>query len=342
MFVNDVGAGAWEEINDGLAGANYGWPNTEGPTSDPRFTSPLFAYGHGWTDTTGCAISAGTFYETPTPQFPLEYMGDYFFADYCGGWIRKLDPAAGNVDSAFATGIAGPVDLKVGPDGNLYYLTRQDGVPGNPGVVFKVQYTGSPSISQQPADVTVAPGEPATFSVTASGQQPLSYQWQRDGVDIPAATGASYTLPAPATTDNGAQFRVVVSNAAGSETSASATLTVTSNSAPQPTILTPSEGITYDAGDTITFSGGATDPEDGDLPAERVRVGRESSITTSTRIPVRRSARGRAATTRAVPSRSPTRARPRPTSGTRSPSRSPTRAGAARPSTATSLRTCRR
>ncbi len=45
MFVNDVGQATWEEINDGLAGTNYGWPTTEGPTTDPRFRSPVFAYG---------------------------------------------------------------------------------------------------------------------------------------------------------------------------------------------------------------------------------------------------------------------------------------------------------
>jgi glucose/arabinose dehydrogenase len=47
MFINDVGQNAWEEINDGIAGSNYGWPNTEGPTTNPSFRSPLFAYGHG-------------------------------------------------------------------------------------------------------------------------------------------------------------------------------------------------------------------------------------------------------------------------------------------------------
>ena len=47
MFVNDVGEVTWEEINDGIAGSNYGWPTVEGPSSNPSFRSPLFAYGHG-------------------------------------------------------------------------------------------------------------------------------------------------------------------------------------------------------------------------------------------------------------------------------------------------------
>ncbi len=45
LFLNDVGESTWEEINNGVSGSNYGWPESEGPTNDPRFRSPLFAYG---------------------------------------------------------------------------------------------------------------------------------------------------------------------------------------------------------------------------------------------------------------------------------------------------------
>lgn len=262
-FINDVGAGVWEEINDGLRGANYGWPQTEGPTTDPRFTSPLYAYGHGWTDTTGCAISGGVFYNTATPRYPAGFLGDYLFADYCTGWIRRFDPADGSV-TAFATEVNGPIDLDIGPDGNLYYLSRSNET-GNPGAVYKVEYSGLPAIAEHPGDVTVAPGQSATFRVTASGEEPLSYQWQRDGVDIPGATSSTYTIRAGGA-DDGAQFRVVVSNGLGTVTSDSATLTVTTNVAPEPTILTPDDGTKYDAGDTIAFTGAATDEEDGTLP----------------------------------------------------------------------------
>ena len=55
LFINDVGQSTWEEINDGVAGANYGWPNEEGPTSppDPTYTDPIFFYAHGSSSTTG-------------------------------------------------------------------------------------------------------------------------------------------------------------------------------------------------------------------------------------------------------------------------------------------------
>jgi glucose/arabinose dehydrogenase len=57
LFINDVGGQTWEEINRGAAGANYGWRAYEGPGSDSKYTPPLYAYGHGGTDTTGCAIT---------------------------------------------------------------------------------------------------------------------------------------------------------------------------------------------------------------------------------------------------------------------------------------------
>ena len=120
MFINDVGQNTWEEINEGSAGANYGWPASEGPTNVPGFVGPRSAYSHA----DGCAITGGAFYKPSTVQFPSEYVNDYFFADLCGGWIRKLDPLAGNSVVTFASGISAPVDLKVASDGTLYYLAR--------------------------------------------------------------------------------------------------------------------------------------------------------------------------------------------------------------------------
>jgi hypothetical protein len=85
----------------------------------------------------GCAVSGGSFYNPPAVLFPASYVGKYFFADLCGGWIRILDPAD-NSASAFATGISSPVDLKVGLDGSLYYLARGSSA------VFRVTVTDPP------------------------------------------------------------------------------------------------------------------------------------------------------------------------------------------------------
>jgi glucose/arabinose dehydrogenase len=133
MFINDVGAGAWEEINDGIAGSNYGWSICEGFCSpaNPTYRDPLFEYAR---DQPGdcAAIVGGAFYNPATIQFPAAYAGKYFFGDLCAGWIRVFDPP-NNTASDFATGISTLVDLKVGPDGSLYYLAQ-----GNGGQVFKI------------------------------------------------------------------------------------------------------------------------------------------------------------------------------------------------------------
>lgn len=264
MFINDVGQNTWEEINEGAAGANYGWPGAEGMSTNPSYVNPVYAYSHGSSPVQGCAISGGAFYAGLPAQFPAEYVGDYFFADYCTGWINQLDTSTGVVVSTFASGISSPVDLAVGPDGSLYYLAR-----GSTGVVVRVTFTGSqaPSITQHPAARTVSAGQSASFTVGASGAPPLSYQWQRNGVAIGGATSATYTLPSATLADSGAQFRAVVSNGSGSATSNTATLTVVANQPPVPTIITPVSGALYSAGTTLNFSGSASDPESGAVPA---------------------------------------------------------------------------
>src|SRR6266850_1586813 len=149
MFINDVGESTFEEINDGIAGSNYGWPTTEGATSDPRFRTPLFSYGHGSSSTTGCAIAGGAFYNPMTVQFPSSYVGKYFFADLCSGWIRLLDPA-NNTATGFASGINQPVDLKVASDRSLYYLSI------GAGAVFRVQFPGPILQTEENTDHLIA------------------------------------------------------------------------------------------------------------------------------------------------------------------------------------------
>ncbi len=251
MFINDVGQSTYEEINDGIAGANYGWPNSEGPTSNAAHLGPLYWYGRGPVETGGCAITGGAFYNPATSQFPGDYVGSYFFADFCSGWIRRLDPANGNVVSGFASGISSPVDLKIGPDASLYYLARGSGA------VFKIQYTAlvAPVVSAHPASQIVTEGQPATFSVTATGTAPLSYQWQRGGTNIAGANASSYTTPPTTAADTGARFRCVVSNSSGSATSNEAVLTVTANQPPPdaPQLLTEENSMRAIALDSVTW-----------------------------------------------------------------------------------------
>lgn len=86
--------------------------------------------------------------------------------------------------------------------------------------------TAPPSIITQPSSQTIVAGQTVTFSVTASGTAPLTYQWYKNGAGISSAGSSSYTTPATTTADNGALFTVVVSNSVGNVTSTAATLTV--------------------------------------------------------------------------------------------------------------------
>jgi glucose/arabinose dehydrogenase len=160
MFINNVGLSTWEEINDGIAGANYGWPICEGPCNppNPNFTDPIFFYANTGVD---CAITGGSFYNPQTVQFPSNFVGNYFFSDFCGGWIHRIDPANGFASSDFATGIANPVDLKVSPDGFLYYLARTAGTVG------RIAFTGGGGGGGDEIAPTVAITNPANGATVA-------------------------------------------------------------------------------------------------------------------------------------------------------------------------------
>ncbi len=174
MFINDVGENTWEEINDGVAGANYGWPNCEGRCSsaNPAFRDPIHQFNHSGG---GCDITGGAFYNPVAAQFPAAYRGNYFFADACGGFIRRLNPSNGNVVTNFASGLSGPVDLKVGVEGRLYYLARGSGE------VRAIEYTNSPpalGITRQGPSATILwPAPSAGYSLRSVGAISAGASW---------------------------------------------------------------------------------------------------------------------------------------------------------------------
>jgi hypothetical protein len=108
----------------------------------------------------------------------------------------------------------------------------------------------APSITAQPANRTVTAGQTASFSVTATGTAPLTYQWKKNGAVISGATSSSYTTPATAVSDNDAQFTVTVTNSVSSAASAAATLTVNV----PPSITTQPVSRAVNVGQTATFS----------------------------------------------------------------------------------------
>ncbi|HZF10846.1 MAG TPA: PQQ-dependent sugar dehydrogenase [Thermoanaerobaculia bacterium] len=195
MFINDVGQSTWEEIDDGIAGSNYGWPTTEGPTTDPNFRGPIFFYGHGTGPTVGCAITGGTFYNPPVDSFPPGYTGTYFFADFCSGWIRRLDPGNGNAVTDFASGINAPVDLRVADDGSLYYLARGDGK------VYRVQAMTPPlSFFTVPpcraidtrSGAPLTPGAPRTLPLAGSCGIPAGAEALAINLTVTGPTAAGF------------------------------------------------------------------------------------------------------------------------------------------------------
>jgi putative heme-binding domain-containing protein len=137
IFVNDVG-GNFEEINEGIAGANYGWPTIEhGPTANPRFRGPIHYYPQA-------CISGGAF-APRNISWPKAYRGRYFFADFNHGWIKTLDPDRPALAQTFITGLRRPVDLRFAPDSSLYVLSRDAWVmdnhfKGGTGTLLRVQH----------------------------------------------------------------------------------------------------------------------------------------------------------------------------------------------------------
>ena len=114
-----------------------------------------------------------------------------------------------------------------------------------------------PTITQQPADVTVTVGQTASFTVAATGDATITYQWQKNGTAIAGATAATYTTPATVLGDSGSTYRAVATNGAGSATSNNATLTVTA-SAPVLTITPQPASTTVAAGAAASFTVGGT------------------------------------------------------------------------------------
>jgi glucose/arabinose dehydrogenase len=293
IYISDVGSNSWEELNVLGEGNNYGWRLVEGPepTPDPDLEDPFWAFPHAdangpdtpGTPIKGCAIIGGAFYETPVPTFPTELRGKYFTGDYCSGQIVSVDTTTG-IATNFMTlfddgdpGVSGLVDFAVSPvNGDLYYLDRNfkgDQV-GAWGGVGKIQYVGEIneiSITSQPGDVSIAAGGTASFFVGAAAPGDVTYQWFRNGNAINGATGPRLTIDNVGPGDDGDDFTVEISNGNETVTSDEATINITNNTVPEPTITVGAVGGGYEAGKAITFSGSATDAEDGNIPSEDLR-----------------------------------------------------------------------
>ena len=120
---------------------------------------------------------------------------------------------------------------------------------------MSVSFIGTPSISVQPVSLTVAPGGNASFSVTAAGSGTLSYQWMKNGVDIPGATLTTYSISSAQALSAGA-YMVRITSAYGTVTSRSADLTV---NAP-PVVLSQPQALTVVQGSSASLAVNAIGP----------------------------------------------------------------------------------
>ena len=167
-------------------------------------------------------------------------------------WKKNGTPISGATGAAYTTPATTNAD-----NGTQFAVVVTDNtgsVTSSPATLTVTASPVAPSITSQPGNKTVAAGQTATFSVTATGTSPLTYQWKRNGAVIGGATSASYTTPPTTTSDNGAQFTVTVTNSVSNVTSNAATLTVNV----PPSITQQPTGRTANVGQTATFSVVAT------------------------------------------------------------------------------------
>lgn len=294
IWVGDVGWNTWEEINriqNPTSFTNFGWPCYEGNGHQSSYdslnlnmcanlyaagssavASPYYAYSHsskiiagescpnGSSSVTGLAFYTGIAY-------PSTYQNGLFFADYSRQCIWVMlpggggDPNPSNIQT-FATGTGTPVQLAAGPGGDLFYVDI------NGGKIHRIQYFLPTAVIAANPTSGVAP---LTVNFDGSGStdpdptDTISYSWDLngDGVFGDATTAqTSYTYSTPG---NYTVTLRVTDTHGGTDTE---TVVISVNNAPPvPTISAPLPTLTWQVGDPIAFSGSATDPQDGPLPA---------------------------------------------------------------------------
>ena len=303
LWIGDVGWNTWEEIDRVIAptsptASNFGWPCYEGASPQGGYqgaglnlcsslystqgsvVSPYYTYNHSacvvvypGCRSGGSSITGVAFYQGGS--YPTEYNGALFFADHTRNEIWAMMPTNGLPDPAKlqsfvgvdgAGGAAGhPVDLKIGPGGDLFYVDMEDGN------IHRITFT---SANQPPTAVVSANptngSVPLTVAFDGTGStdpegMPLTYSWDLNGDGIFGdATGATATFMYTAAGVYTASLRVTDDQ--GATDTASVTITA-GNTAPNPVIDSPAASLRWKVGDTIGFSGHATDAQDGALPA---------------------------------------------------------------------------
>ncbi len=228
---------------------------------DPKGNGYAFGAHNGggnWLKFTVNVARSGTY----DVQFRYANADDlaHFHVEFDGTMVGNIValPMAGNWSYFTPIQTLAGVNLTAGQHVMRVFVENGDG--SNAALVIPwlnfVQSGGGtgPTISTQPASVTVTAPGTATFTVAASGNGPLTYQWTKNGVNISGATSSSYTTPATTAGDNGELFAVLVGDSSGSVTSSNATLTVSTNGGGGPTITNQPASVSVTAPNTATFS----------------------------------------------------------------------------------------
>jgi PKD repeat protein len=300
LWVGDVGWNTWEEIDRVVAptsATNFGWPCYEGAVRQAGYdganlnlceslysagtaavAAPRLAYDHGSAVVAGdgCPTGsgsavAGLAFASAESTYPSSYDGALFFADHNRNCIWAMLKGSDGLPSAsavqlFMSGGSGPVNLEIGPGGDLFYA----GYDG--GDVRRISY---PVANRAPSAVAAATptsgAAPLTVAFDGTGSSDpdpgdsLSHAWDLDGdgaFDDSTSAAPTWTYTQDGTVT--ARLRVTDSHA----TSATASVTITvGNSKPTATIEAPVAGTTWRVGQSIAFRGSATDPQQGTLPA---------------------------------------------------------------------------
>ena len=299
VWIGDVGWNTWEEIErlqtPTAAVRNFGWPCYEGSGRQSGYDSanlsicedlyaagptavqaPLYAWNHsaqvvpGETCPTGGSSAAGIAFAPASGSYPSEYGGALFFADYSRDCIWAMLPGSNGVPDparirTFAAGAANPVQLQIGPGGDLFYADF-DG-----GTIRRVTFTPANQPPTAVATATPRSGNaPLTVNFDGAGSSDpdgdtLSYAWDLDAdgqYDDSTSVAPTFTY----TTQGVYMASLRVTDSRSASSTAAVQIDV-GNTPPTATISAPATGTTWKVGDAITFAGGATDAQDGALPA---------------------------------------------------------------------------
>jgi glucose/arabinose dehydrogenase len=304
LWIGDVGGSIWEEINrtgspDGSID-DFGWPCMDGFGRSSAFdvldlplceqlyaaadtVAPAYVYRHHQAiDGERCALGNGSsltgidFAPAGSP-YPASYQGALFFADASRGCIWAMAAGAGGLPDPtqvtwFHHKAGTPVDLEFGPGGELWYVDLFGGS------IHRLGYSATNRAPHAAVVATPSSGDaPLTVSLDAGGSTDadpgdvLTYAWDTDGDgELDDGTGSALTVTYD--TPGTRSVRVRVTDVAGATDVATTTVRV-GTAPPQPQIADPAPGVTVPVGATVEFSGGATVPGVGALPASALTWG---------------------------------------------------------------------